>query len=180
MTSARDQQPLCSVQWVRQPRVLVQGSCQLREAHLQFQIKFNGRIIRMECLISLLTTHPELHQRAPLPPGGRLQRPRPRPCQEGSQAEKVLHRQVRYCRGSSSVSNVRAAGVARRREWSAFDEFLQLIFCSSTTKETTELPRWDSQLNYEATPQPSHLVSPVPRCFIIYSDICLGMNFSQP
>ena len=100
---------------MRQPRVLVQGSCQLREAHLQFQIKFNGRIIRMECLISLLTTHPELHQRAPLPPGGRLQRPRPRPCQEGSQAEKVLHRQVRYC-SSSSVSNVRAAGVARRRE----------------------------------------------------------------
>ena len=68
----------------------------------------------MECLISLLTTHPELHQRAPLPPGGRLQRPRP--CQEGAQAEKVLHRQVRDCRGSSSVSNVRAAGVARRRE----------------------------------------------------------------
>ena len=82
---------------MRQPRVLVQGSRQLREAHVQYQIKINGLIMRMECLISLLTTHPELYQRPPLPQGGRLQPPRPR--QEGAQAEKVLHRQVRDCRG---------------------------------------------------------------------------------
>ena len=70
--------------------------------------------MRMECLISLLTTHPELYQRPPYPRVAGCSPPAPARKVPKPRRFSIVRSEI--AEASSSVNNVRTAGVARRRE----------------------------------------------------------------